>query len=134
MRKERNLRYQMRKKGYQFNREQRVAILPEDSKNRSAVQENDCEHWGMIFSTICFKVKNMSVKNDIIKVTPPAFVGVGNLKETIISTGHLCRYCHGNGSFWGEELRERVKKDCPVCNGSGKLDAVITIEWKPSKQ
>lgn len=39
MRKERNLRYQMRKKGYLFNREQRVAILPEDSKNRSAVQE-----------------------------------------------------------------------------------------------
>nr|DAY44154.1 MAG TPA: hypothetical protein [Caudoviricetes sp.] len=32
MRKERNLRYQMRKKGYLFNREQRVAILPEDSK------------------------------------------------------------------------------------------------------
>ena len=39
MRKERNLRYQMRKKGYRFNREQRVAVLPEDSKNRSAVQE-----------------------------------------------------------------------------------------------
>lgn len=39
MRKERNLRYQMRKKGYQFNREQRVAVLPEDSKNRSAIQE-----------------------------------------------------------------------------------------------
>lgn len=39
MRRERNLRYQMRKKGYQFNREQRVAVLPEDSKNRSAVQE-----------------------------------------------------------------------------------------------
>lgn len=38
MRKERNLRYQMRKKGYRFNREQRVAVLPEDSKNRSAVQ------------------------------------------------------------------------------------------------
>ena len=39
MRKERNLRYQMRKKGYWFNREQRVAVLPEDSKTRSAVQE-----------------------------------------------------------------------------------------------
>lgn len=39
MRKERNLRYQMRKKGYQFNREQRVVVLPENGKNRSAVQE-----------------------------------------------------------------------------------------------
>ena len=44
MRKERNLRYQMRKKGYQFNREQRVAVLPEDSKNRSAVQELSLIH------------------------------------------------------------------------------------------
>ena len=39
MRKERNLRYLMRKKGYLFNCEQRVAVLPEDSKNRSVVQE-----------------------------------------------------------------------------------------------
>ncbi len=44
MRKERNLRYQMRKKGYQFNREQRVAVLPESDNNRSTVQENGCGH------------------------------------------------------------------------------------------
>lgn len=55
MRKERNLRYQMRKKGYQFNREQRVVVLPENGKNRSAVQENGFGYWDMIFSTICFK-------------------------------------------------------------------------------
>lgn len=60
-------------------------------------------------------------------------MGVGNMKETIISNGHLCGYCHGNGFFWSEELRERVKTPCPVCNGSGKLDAVITVDWKPSK-
>jgi DnaJ-class molecular chaperone len=76
----------------------------------------------------------MSVKNDMIQITPPAHVGVGNLKEIIKSSGHTCGYCHGNGFLWNEELRERVKIDCPVCNGSGKLDAVITIEWKPSKQ
>lgn len=76
----------------------------------------------------------MSVKNDIIKVTPPVFVGDGNMKETITSNGHLCEYCHGNGFFWSEILRERVKTDCPVCKGSGKLNALITIEWKPSKQ
>ena len=39
MRKERNLRYRMRKKGYLINREQRVTVLPENGKNRSAVQE-----------------------------------------------------------------------------------------------
>ena len=76
----------------------------------------------------------MSAKSDIIKITPSECVGVGNMKETITSNGHLCGYCHGNGFFWGEQLREYVKKNCPVCNGSGKLDAVITIEWKPSKK
>ena len=77
---------------------------------------------------------NMSAKSDIIKVTPSEFIGVGNMKETITCNGHLCEHCHGNGFFWGEQQRERVKIDCPVCNGSGKLDAVITIEWKPSTQ
>lgn len=88
----------------------------------------------MIFSIICFKVKTMSVKDDIIKIIPPAFIRDGNMKETIHSNGHSCGYCHGNGFFLGEQLREYVKKNCPVCNGSGKLDAVITIEWKPSKK
>lgn len=41
----------------------------------------------------------MSVKNAIIKITPSEFIGVGNMKETIISNGHSCRYCHGNGFF-----------------------------------
>lgn len=88
----------------------------------------------MIFSTICFKIKDMSVKNEFIKVTPSEFVGVGNMEETFASTGHRCGYCHGTGFFWGAEGREPVKTDCPVCRGSGKLDAVITIGWKPSKK
>lgn len=55
MRKERNLRYQMRKKGYQFNREQQVAILPEDSKNRSAVQEKRLRALGYDFQYNMFQ-------------------------------------------------------------------------------
>lgn len=76
----------------------------------------------------------MSTKYAIIKIIPSEFIGAGNMKETITSNGHSCEYCQGNGFFWGEQQRERVKKDCPVCNGSGILDAVITIEWKPSTQ
>lgn len=49
MRKERNLRYLMRKKGYLFNCEQRVAVLPEDSKNRSVVQEKRLRALGYDF-------------------------------------------------------------------------------------
>lgn len=56
MRKERNLRYQMRKKGYQFNREQRVAILPENGKNRSAVQEKRLRTLGYEFQYNMFQI------------------------------------------------------------------------------
>lgn len=55
MRKECNLRYQMRKKGYRFNREQRVAVLPEDSKNRSAVQEKRLRILGYEFQYNMFQ-------------------------------------------------------------------------------
>ena len=75
----------------------------------------------------------MSKNNQMILISPPMFIGEGNQKESISSKGHRCSHCHGNGFFWGEEQRERVKVDCPVCKGSGKLDAVITIEWKPAK-
>ena len=54
-RKERNLRYQMRKKGYQFNREQRVAILPENGKNRSAVQGKRLRAFGYDFQYNMFQ-------------------------------------------------------------------------------
>lgn len=75
----------------------------------------------------------MSKNKQFISVTPPMFLNEGGQKENLLSPGHKCSYCHGNGWFWGEEGRERVKIDCPVCKGSGELDAVITIEWKPSK-
>lgn len=65
-------------------------------------------------------------------VSPPMFVNIDN-RERMTSPGHTCSYCHGNGYFWKDGI-EPVKKPCPVCNGSGKLDAEITIEWKPSKR
>lgn len=55
MRKERNLRYQMRKKGYLFNREQRVGILPENDKNRSVIQEKRLRTLGYDFQYNMFK-------------------------------------------------------------------------------
>ena len=42
-----------------------------------------------------------------------------------------CGYCKGNGWFWGTEegSREDVPVSCPVCGGSGELDAIITVDW-----
>lgn len=57
MRKERNLRYRMRKKGYLFNREQCVAILPEKGKNRSAVQEKRLRALGYDFQYNMFQIQ-----------------------------------------------------------------------------
>lgn len=54
-RKERNLRYQMRKKGYLFNRKQRIAVLPENGKNRSAVQEKRLRALGYEFQYNMFQ-------------------------------------------------------------------------------
>ena len=56
MRKERNLRYQLRKNGYLFNREQRVAVFPEDSKNRSVVQEKRLRALGYDFQYNMFQI------------------------------------------------------------------------------
>lgn len=55
-------------------------------------------------------------------------------KEVFYSNWHQCSYCHGNGYFWSEDCHgESYKKECPVCKGSGKLNAVITIEWSANK-
>nr|DAE14020.1 MAG TPA: DnaJ-like protein [Myoviridae sp. ctYzH9] len=53
------------------------------------------------------------------------------MTEVLESRGHACSYCQGNGYFWQENVyRERYKQECPICKGSGRLDAVVTIEWK----
>ena len=55
----------------------------------------------------------------------------GRMIDRIESRGHRCPYCQGNGYLWQEdEWQERYKKECPICKGSGRLDAMITIEWK----
>lgn len=56
-------------------------------------------------------------------------------KETLVSRGHLCNYCSGNGFFWGsDQYGHRTKCECPVCKGSGEVDAIVTIEWKPNRK
>lgn len=79
----------------------------------------------------------MSKFKEIIEIVAPVYInpkpeGV-QAHETYHSDGHVCSCCKGNRWFWGEdEMGERVKRDCPVCKGSGSLDAVITVEWSPS--
>lgn len=64
----------------------------------------------------------MSKNNQMILISPPMFIGEGNRKESISSKGHRCSHCHGNGFFWGEEQRERVKIE--RFNGKSSYDNV----------
>ena len=72
----------------------------------------------------------MSYKNQIIWLEAPLY---GGLEERIESRGHTCRYCYGKGSFAGDTRLGEGWKPCPVCKGSGKMDAEVTIKWKPNK-
>lgn len=84
----------------------------------------------------------MSNKKSIIEIKSPELLipkkgshlaGV-EAKEIFYSNGHQCTYCNGNGYFWSDdEHGEPYQKPCPVCKGSGKLNAVITVEWSASK-
>lgn len=78
----------------------------------------------------------MSTRNTIIELKVPPYLTVNRSgREVFCSPGHVCSCCKGNGWIWSEnEKGEPIHKDCPVCRGSGELDAIVTIEWKPSKQ
>lgn len=57
------------------------------------------------------------------------------MDEVHTSPGHLCGYCHGVGYF-SSPYREQNEEPtpCPVCDGMGMVDAIVAIEWKPSKK
>jgi len=73
-----------------------------------------------------------------IELETPSVVNLpcgGEVRETLVSPGHVCNYCHGQGEVTGEDPElpgEWVFKKCPVCGGCGELDAVVTIAWQPS--
>ena len=73
----------------------------------------------------------MSKEKRIIEITPGRLSPGGRMADRIESRGHCCPYCQGNGYHWQEDKwQERYKHECQICKGSGRLDAVITIEWK----
>lgn len=75
----------------------------------------------------------MSTERKVIELKAPAW---NSTSETIVSTGHKCEYCQGNGWFWKNAFGDPdpEKEPCPVCHGKGELDAVITIQWKPTSK
>ena len=70
----------------------------------------------------------------MIEITPGQISPGGRMTECMESRGHTCPYCQGNGYHWQEdEWQERYKQECPIFKGSGRLDAVVTVEWSAGK-
>lgn len=72
----------------------------------------------------------MSEKRNGVLITAPIF---GTGKEVVGEfTGYSCGRCQGNGYYIDPDIiTERVKKMCPSCGGTGKVKAVVTIDWIP---
>uniref|UniRef100_A0AB33JEV8 Chaperone protein DnaJ n=1 Tax=Prevotella sp. GTC17260 TaxID=3236796 RepID=A0AB33JEV8_9BACT len=93
----------------------------------------------------CFLFKNgdnMRKEKRMIEIAPECMSPGSRMTDHIESRGHCCPYCQGNGYFWEENRwaecykKERpifYKQECPICQGSGKLNAVITVEWKAAE-
>ena len=73
----------------------------------------------------------MSTKNQIIWLEAPLH---GEVEERIESCGHRCLYCYGEGGFVGDTRLGERWTTCPVCKGSGKMDAEVIIKWKASEK
>jgi hypothetical protein len=77
----------------------------------------------------------MSKERRIIEIEPGRMTPGGRMTDHIESRGHQCPYCQGNGYHWQEDdWQERDKQECLICKGSGRLDAVVTIEWKAGER
>lgn len=75
----------------------------------------------------------MSKEKRTIEITPGLMSPGGRMEEHFLSRGYVCTYCQGNGYHWQENCyRERYKQGCPMCRGSRRLDAVISIQWRAS--
>nr|DAJ01343.1 MAG TPA: protein of unknown function (DUF5351) [Caudoviricetes sp.] len=64
---------------------------------------------------------------------PPFFEYEPEFMIEDIRPGCTCHYCFGTGHF---VLKDGIKtgfRECPLCKGSGKVDVIITIEYKPSE-
>lgn len=75
----------------------------------------------------------MSKITELLELRPDHGCTRGGRDERLISKGHQCPECYGNGWHWAEEGKDYVKDPCSVCNGTGMVDAVVTVHWQASE-
>lgn len=79
----------------------------------------------------------MSKIKETIELKPDHACTRGARDERLVSSGHECPECHGNGFHWAEGpdpcSHGSIKEPCSVCKGTGKVDAVVTVHWQASE-
>lgn len=73
----------------------------------------------------------MGVLKQIIELSSPDSM---TDHEEIKGSPQICNYCKGNGWFWGcDKKGEDIKRPCPLCGGTGAVQAKITIKWEKAE-
>lgn len=72
----------------------------------------------------------MSKKNEIIILEPNGRIR----KEGFCSRPMICPYCGGRGGFVHDIPGGSYEQECPDCEGTGEVIALVTIDWKPNKK
>lgn len=76
------------------------------------------------------------MKKQIILLEVPEVI-LEDTPDTYDVGGFICPECNGTGEVWRQDCDDSdgwpdgwVKKPCPVCGGSGKIMAEVTVNWK----
>jgi DnaJ-class molecular chaperone len=72
-----------------------------------------------------------NLSKPILEIYPPVLTAFTKKNETFTSGGHICPCCNGEGLIWGKQIsiRDYNEDTCPICGGTGSLQAVISIQW-----
>ncbi len=78
----------------------------------------------------------MSMKKQVILLETPPTIQEGK-PERFVVDGFTCPECHGNKRVWRQKFadddmddRGWVKTVCPVCGGTGEVEAEVTVNWR----
>ena len=83
------------------------------------------------------KEEYMLSVEQIIRISPPEVIGERRQTREVIFC--RCGYCKGKGWFyndgWAEKFKQDLKapnnKPCLYCKGTGKVKALVTVDWLP---
>jgi DnaJ-class molecular chaperone len=74
----------------------------------------------------------MSEIEEIIRISPPAYIKNSESETMHALTGFRCPACKGSGAFLPQQVGRDEYEDviCEACGGTGRLKAEITIRWR----